>query len=140
MAQTGRRKRSVAVVLLAALLSTLLTACSGWHGPLPPDSAPPEVVLDAYLKALVAGDCATARALGTASFGDGFLCGGLVRVVAFEEPTVTEAYDTGVAYTVVLTTRGSDVTVPDGAHPWRIAVVREQGDGPWRVGSAGNGS
>lgn len=77
----GRSSPSRRLLVLALLTLAATAACSPAApvtsaASLPP-SAAPEVVLDAYLRALVAGDCETGRKLATATFvkGNGELCG-----------------------------------------------------------------
>src|ERR1035437_10021055 len=53
-------------LVIVVLLGGALSGCSGHASiSLPPASAPSDVVLDSYLQALVAGDCAAARAMET---------------------------------------------------------------------------
>ena len=72
--------RALTFVLGIALATGGITACGS--PAVPPDSSPPDVVLNAYLAALERGDCATAHALATSAFvvGNGELCGGRRRV------------------------------------------------------------
>jgi hypothetical protein len=98
-------------------------------------------VIDAYLRALVAGDCTAAHALATSTFkpGNGELCGD-VRVSSFtlnrdpETPTRDE-----VIYGSVLdiTDGSSDGTIPRGKVIWFYDLKRQ--DGAWRLVGGGSG-
>ena len=121
---------------LAAL--ALLSGCS--RPSLPSDSAPPEVVLEAYLHAFKAGDCATARALGTATFvvGNGELCGALDLIsYTISKPPATPN-DHEVVFGTLETTHGGDGSVPEDPHIWFYDVQR-QPNGPWRITGGGSG-
>ena len=132
MMRCGSR-RPGARTLHVLLLAGLLAGC-GSKVPIPADSAPPEVVLETHLKALVAGDCETVSAL-TASGGGG-LCGA-VRVSGYTGP---EAGTTpgGTVYSSILTTSGDDGSMPDGDNVWHYWLT-QQPDGAWRVTGEGNG-
>jgi hypothetical protein len=102
----------------------------------PPDSAPPEVVLDAYLSALVAGDCDTAaQFVGSSVYnwgGDAF-CGGITRVVAFK--ILGEPHRLGlnmVVLSTALTTTGTTRGLPPGEAAFGF-VLQQQSSGAWRV-------
>ena len=103
---------------------------SGAAVSLPPAGAPAPVVLDAYLRALVAGDCRTAHALVTPSFsiGNGELCHA-VKVSAFSlrgGGTTVGAHE--VVYSAVLTTGGSsDGTIAPGRTLWFYDLKRRDG-------------
>ena len=91
---------------LAAL--ALLSGCS--RPAMPSDSAPPEVVLEAYLHAFKAGDCATAHALGTSSFvvGNGELCGALDLISYTISTPPATPNDHEVVFGTLETTHGGD--------------------------------
>jgi hypothetical protein len=124
--------------------SLLLALVLGGCGPavqLPPDSAAPAVVLDAYLRALVAGDCNTGRQLATESFGKGSgeLCGN-ARVSAYRidgEPARPSADE--VVFSTTLTTAGSDDgSIEPGEIIWFYSLDR-QPNGSWRIVGGGTG-
>ncbi len=107
---------------------------------LPPAGAPASVVLDTYLRALVAGDCTTAHALAASSFswGHGELCGD-VEVSAFSTPEgpARPGRDTA-AYATELTTGGSkDGTIAAGRTTWFYQLERQGRQ--WRLVSGGSG-
>jgi len=108
---------------------------------LPPVSAPPDVVLDAYLQALLAGDCATAHTLVTATFiiGNGELCGALTVTAARIDPVgPARPSDHEVVFGTTLTTVGGDASMPDGEQTWFYDLQR-QPDGAWRLTGGGSG-
>lgn len=129
--------------LLALALLTLIAtaACSASSAAtLPPASAGPEVVLDAYLRALVAGDCATGRELATAAFvkGNGELCGD-TKVSAYEVNPVPAGSGAEKVFATTITTSGtSDGSVHPGAMTWFYDLV-QQPDGFWRLAGGGSG-
>jgi hypothetical protein len=109
---------------------------------IPPDLAPPDVVLRAYLEAVRAGDCATARRFvvpATFRKGTGELCGA-VQLHSYRNagnaltPSATE-----IIFGMTLTTGGSaDGSIPAGDFLWSYDLVR-QASGAWRIVSAGQG-
>lgn len=108
---------------------------------LPPDDAPPDVVLATYLEALKAGDCATAHLLVTNSFtiGNGELCGALrvTRVViAADDPA--QPREGEVVFATTITVAGGDQSMPDGDHIWFYDLQR-QDNGAWRITGGGSG-
>ncbi len=129
-----RHGRQATLTLLAA---AIIAAC----GTLPiPDQAPPDAVLSAYLAALRAGDCERTRSLATPAFvaGNGDLCG-VLDVTAFTSLTGPATPDGGeVVFSTTLTTRGGDVSMPDGDHTWFYTLIR-QPDGAWRIAGGGSG-
>ena len=108
--------------------------------PPPPAGASPSVVLDRYLRALVAGDCATAHAAATSAFATdpAELCGE-VKVSGFSvrrDPATPGPNE--VVYMTVLTTNGSsDGTIARGEIDWFYGLKREGGE--WRLVSGGSG-
>lgn len=135
------------IVALSLALGLALSACGSRPSPsLPPVSAPPEVVLDTYLRALVAGDCATADALAVGTFTayNGDLCGYLtvtayriygknIDGLGLRLEDVRE-----VVFATMITTRGGDIALPDGDHTWFYSLDR-QPDGSWRLAGGGTG-
>ena len=109
----------------------------------PPDSAPPEVVLDSYLRALVAGDCGTSHKLSAGlllSIHAGDLCG-QTRVTSYRVLPGGPAYPNAseAVFAVDLTTTGSDDgTVQPGGVAWFYSLDR-QADGSWRITGGGSG-
>lgn len=136
IAVVRRRGRNAALTLLAV---AAIAAC-GPRTVLPPDSAPPAVVLNAYLTALLAGDCDTARALATPTFfrGNGELCGGpdVSAFTPLRGPATPR--DGEVVFSTTLTTRGGDGSMPDGDNLWFYSLVR-QPNGAWRLAGGGSG-
>jgi hypothetical protein len=107
---------------------------------LPPDSASPRAVLDVYLKALVTGDCVSAYALATDSFGptNGNLCGSL-SVTAYHVNATPATPNSGeVVFATTVTTKGGDETLRDGDHTWFYTLQR-QPNGSWRLTGGGTG-
>jgi hypothetical protein len=98
-------------------------------------------VLTAYLEALRAGDCPTARALGTSTFvpGNGELCSHVtVKANMSTTGTPAEPGDGEVVYSTVLTTKGGDDSMPNGDHIW-FSSLQRQPAGMWRLIAGGSG-
>jgi hypothetical protein len=105
---------------------------------LPSKDAAPAEVLNAYLRALKAGDCKTAHALGTSTFaGNGELCGHL-RVRSFTPVGDPATPGDQAIFSTNLITEGGDASMPDGLHT-RFYTLTRQADGAWRVASGGSG-
>ena len=134
------RGRRWGLVLASALVVLPVAACAPPVA-LPPATASPEVVLDAYLRALVAGDCDTERRLVTATFvkSNGELCS-VTRVSAYRiEPSSAASSSNEVVFATVLTTTGSDDgTIRPGEVAWFYSLDR-QPDGSWRLDGGGSG-
>lgn len=127
----------------AAVLGLVLAAIASGCAPsvsvsMPPDSAPPEVVLTTYLQALVAGDCATARALSTSSASSRVWCD-QTRVTSFSisDNGAAPSADERV-YATQIVVKGTDMSLGDGEHTWFYRVVR-QADATWRITDHGSG-
>jgi hypothetical protein len=105
---------------------------------LPPDSASPATVLDAYLTALTGNDCQTARALGTSSFGNGELCGAVHVSTYSVDPTPAMPTDGEVIFATTLTTSGDGASIAAGDVTWFYDLVR-QSNGAWRIIGGGSG-
>lgn len=101
---------------------------------------PARQVLDTYLKAVQAGDCATAHALATATFrvGNGELCGD-VDVKTFTVDAETQVPDGTISFATQLVTGGSgDGSIPPGHLTW-FYNLKKQANGSWRLISGGSG-
>lgn len=99
------------------------------------------MVLDAYLRALVAGDCETGRKLVTETFrtGNGELCGG-TGVTAYRiDLTPARPSPDEVVFGTWLTTTGSDDgSILPGDLGWFYSL-RRQPNGSWRIVGGGTG-
>jgi hypothetical protein len=126
------------VILLAAVVGLAVIGVQPPASPspaavnIPPDSAPPEVVLEAYLRAVQARDCGTASQLTVPLvFGAG-LCAATFDVTAFSVsggPAVVDPYT--VRLSVDLTITGnSDILAGDIT--W-TCFLQEQSSGAWRI-------
>lgn len=119
----------------------VLVACSGPSFSPPTETATPEVVLRAYLEALVRGECSAGKVLGTSSFGfgSGELCGH-TTVSSFiidgppAGPTATEV----VFATTLVTSGTADGSVQPGTLTWFYDLKR-QPNGAWRIAGGGSG-
>ena len=133
--------RSGSAVVVGSVAVLALVGCAGPSVRIspPPAGASAAVVIDTYLRALVAGDCATAHALATSTFtGNGELCG-LVKVSSFSlnRDPATAGRDE-VIYGSVLVTEGSrDGTIPRGKVTWFYDLKRQ--DGAWKLAGGGTG-
>jgi len=137
----------VILILLAAAvgLSVIGSQPSPLPSPaavtIPPDSAPPAVVLDAYLRALQAGDCGTASQLTMPLvLGKNYVdpCG-VTGVTAFSvagDPYVVSPVEVG--FLVTLTITGTADGLPAGVITW-FYTLQEQPSGAWRVVGGGTG-
>jgi hypothetical protein len=124
----------------AAIVALALAACQPGVA-VPPDSATPEVVLDAYLRALVAGDCAIGRKLAVPTFqkGNGELCGSTgVTGFRIEPPPARPSADEVVFFSVLRTTGSDDGSIQPGEIGWFYSLQR-QPSGPWRITGGGTG-
>ena len=127
----------MAAVGLAAALA--LGACTHAAGALPEDGATPRQVLDAYLLALQAGDCATTQAYAVDRFPtDGELCGH-VNVLSYRSDAYTSKPSADqVELAATLTIKGGDQSLQDGDHLW-FYTLRRQPTGAWRLSAGGSG-
>lgn len=106
-----------------------------------PATVSPEAVLDAYLAALLAGDCETARTFATETFtvGSGDLCGGAtVEDVRIHPTGPARPSEDEVVIATTLTITGGDASMPDGEQTW-FYVLGRQPDGSWRLTGGGSG-
>jgi len=127
----------VAAVGLAAALA--LGACTHAAAALPEDGATPRQVLDAYLLALQAGDCATTHAYAVDRFlTDGELCGH-VNVLSYRSDAYTSKPSAEeVVLAATLTIKGGDQSRQDGDHLW-FYTLRRQPTGAWRLSAGRSG-
>jgi hypothetical protein len=121
-------------------MAVLLVGCASFSPP--PTSAGPDVVLRAYLDALVHGDCSAGKVLGTANFvqrGGGELCGATqVKSYAIGGGAPSPFSDEVVYATTLETTGSGDGSVPPGTITWFYDLKR-QADGSWRLVGGGSG-
>jgi hypothetical protein len=132
--------RGLAGLLAALVLAVGVVAACRSGAVQIPDSAPPAVVLDVYLRALEAGDCDAARALATSTFvvGNGELCG-VLDVTGFNGLTGPAVPRDGeVVFSTTLTTGGDDRSIQEGDQTWFYTLVR-QPNGAWRLAGGGSG-
>ena len=114
----------MAAVGLAAALA--LGACTHVAGALPEDGATPRQVLDAYLLALQAGDCATTHAYAVDAFlTDGELCGHVNVALLPERRLHAKPSPTRSCSPPQLTIKDGDQSLPDGDHLW-FSTLRRQ--------------
>jgi hypothetical protein len=127
--------------LLACVVAVLAMSACVPGGALPPVSAGPEVVLDAYLRALEAGDCVKGQRLATLTFvkGNGELCGD-THVSAYEiGPEPARPSSEEAVFAATLTTTGTaDGSIQAGEIIWFYSL-RRQADGSWRIVGGGSG-
>ena len=104
-------------------------------GTIPPDSAPPEVVLDAYLRALQTGDCDTASQLTMPlvldkSFVD--LCGvtGVTSFSVSVRPVVVDPYTVRLPATLTITGTASGISAGEITGMY---FLQQQPSGAWRI-------
>ena len=103
----------------------------------PPRGASALVVLDTYLRALKAGDCATAHAASAPTFEHGELCGDVdVSAFSVRADTATPGPNEVVYWTILTTNGSSDGTIVRGQTDWFYRLERQGGE--WRV-SGGSG-
>ena len=127
--------------LLVGGVALLVAACAGPKFSPPPDAAGPDVVLRAYLQALVTGDCSAGQVLGTSTFGfgNGELCGH-TTVSSFSingAPATPNGSE--VVFSTTLETSGTaDGTVRPGGMTWFYDLKR-QPTGVWRLAGGGSG-
>lgn len=135
--------RILVAVATVGLLGLTLGACATTHVPMPPDDASPERVVQAYADAVHAEDCATAEAL--VEHGKSW-CGhiditALTVTDRTQERKQTESGNGPMIERVwvKLTTRGGDVSLPDGDHLWSYLLDRGGPSGTWRIYDQGMG-
>ncbi|KRE60671.1 hypothetical protein [Nostocoides sp. Soil756] len=138
----GGRTRAGGWAAALALAAPALAGCAvraADGAATPAADAPARVVLDAYLRALEAGDCDAARAISTPTFtgGNGDLCGDVrVSSSSVTEPAAAPEPD-HLTYATVLVTEGGDDTLPAGVTTWFYRLERTAGG--WRVAGGGSG-
>jgi hypothetical protein len=111
---------------------------------MPPDSATPEQVVQAYAHAVHAGDCSTAGSLVDEPAES--WCGNvdittLVVTQRTQERRATESGDGPMIERVwvELTSRGGDVSLADGEHEWSYLLDRTGPNRAWRIYDQGMG-
>ena len=123
-----------------AAMVVFVAGCSSFTPP--PASAEPDVVLRAYLDALVRGDCSAGRSLGDAHFvqvGGGELCGATqVKSFRIDGAAPSPFSDEVVFATTLVTTGSDDGSVQPGTLIWFYDLKR-QPDGRWRLVGGGSG-
>jgi hypothetical protein len=128
----GRTAPRIALILAVA---AGVVACGKSSVSMPPDSAPPDVVLDTFLQAQVSGDCTTARSLSLGS--PALPCDGSIRAFTFDHGQAHTQSDLSVQYRVTL-----DVTIDfgmtAGEHGFTYRL-QKQPSGAWRVISGSDG-
>jgi hypothetical protein len=126
---------------LSALFMVLLAAACAPAPALPPDPVGPDVVLDTYLRALLAGDCDTGRKVATQSFakGNGELCGD-THVTRYRiDPGAARPSSDEIVFSTHLITSGTDDgSIESGEMMWFYSLTR-QSDGSWRIAGGGSG-
>ena len=124
---------------MSLFLVPQLTACAA--PAVPPDSAEPKVVLEAYLAALTRGDCATGRQLATETFraGNGELCGATIVSASQIDGEPARPSADQVTFSMSLTTSGDGGrSMEPGRRTWFYTLAR-QPNGPWRLVGGGSG-
>lgn len=137
----------LALVVGGVLAWTLLPPRQQADVPMPADDAAPEQVVAAYLQALDAHDCDTARALTTdrlrssASSWCEDLAGLSEVDVRASAPVRADALGAGVDVTFDLDWRlfHDDGSMPEGPTTWGYGLVRADADAPWRLDVEGTG-
>lgn len=139
--------RIASLALAGSLSIGLVIGVAGFLGrfipvAIPPTTAGPEAVLDAYLRTLLAGDCSTGRRLWVPvahQTGDGDLCGDAwVWSYRIDGPPATLSASEA-DYAVTLTTTGSgDGSISAGQITWFYGLI-QQPDGSWRIAGGGSG-
>ena len=119
----------------------LLMACSApvTVPSVPPEDAPPLAVLNAYLGAWRAGDCATSQVLETPSYAasQAGKCG-QVEVTTYQiDPNPATPTADWAEFSATVTQKGGDETL-DGTHTLFFGLLR-QPTGAWRVSDVGTG-
>ena len=135
---TRLRRAAPAVVVSLLVLSACASTATDPIA-LPSKDAAPIEVLDAYMRALKAGDCKAAHALATSTFtfGNGELCGHL-SVKSYTPVGDPATPGDQANFSMNLITEGGDASMPDGLHTWFYTLTR-QVDGAWRLVGGGSG-
>jgi hypothetical protein len=129
---------------MAGALSLTVAACSAARVPMPPDGATPQQVVQAYGDAVHARDCKTAEALVN-DRGPSWC--GRIDITALKLTELTQERketDSGQGpmierVWVTFTSRGGDISVPDGDHVWSYLLDRTGPNGAWRIYDQGLG-
>jgi hypothetical protein len=139
----------VRAVLLAAvtwLALQLLPPMRTANIDVPPDSATPEQVVRAYVTALNAHDCGTARDLTVPeewSYSDGW-CDDVASLENFDivgsvSPTPDRVESVGVTFDLDWRFLHGDGSMPEGRTAWGYELQRTSADAPWRIVGQGMG-
>ena len=136
----GWQRRLLLALLLLAPAAVTACAPGAQNASVTPLSSP-AIVLDTYLRMLVAGDCNAGRRLASATFGkgNGELCGA-TQVSAFViDPGPARPSSNEVVFAARITTSGTaDGSVPAGEVTWFYSLDRRL-DGSWRIVGGGSG-
>jgi hypothetical protein len=130
----GGRRASVRSLIFAGGFAAALAGCGHASVPMPADSAAPDVVLDTYLRAQVAADCTTVRAL---TLETAVPCDGSIKAYAFDHSRSFSLPDGSVQFHATLTVT-IEFGMTAGEHGFYYYMGR-QPNGVWRVTSGGDG-
>ena len=130
----GGTRAPMRSLVLVASLAGALAGCGHASVSMPPDSAAPDVVLETYLRAQVAGDCTTVRAL---TLETAVPCDGSIKAYAFDHSRSFSLPDGSVQFHVTLTVT-IEFGMTAGEHGFYYYLAR-QPNGVWRVTSGGDG-
>lgn len=144
LARGTRVRRGLILTGTSLLVGLTGAGCSGQQVPLPPVTASAQEVVSAYASAVHAGDCATAGAL--MADAQRSWCGS-IDIPSFAITHTTEEERAGQGggghpiqrVWVELTSRGGDVSLPDGEHQWSYLLDRTGPHNAWRIYDQGMG-
>lgn len=140
----------LAAVLVWAACDQGVVVIGRRHVAMPPDTASPAEVVAAYLAALDAHDCATARRLSRDGSAD-LWCRDVLHLTHVrisspfaEDPSWSgrqggQVVDVPAAFDLDWRLFHDDGTVPEGPMTWSYLVERDSDAGPWRIGDEGEG-
>lgn len=156
MPNNPRRLTALVVAALIAAIAAywLLPARQTGDVGVPPREADPEQVVSAYLDALNAHDCDTAKALTTSHAKDSaeMWCEEVASLMdvdvhdhRMESPEYTghsapeEVANVGVRFDLNWRPFHNDSSLPEGSTTWGYLLVRDSADSPWRIFGEGKG-